>query len=385
MGAKKASRKPVATRRQHSTKPSTGSSVSNKGSAASRVSGHEKPTKGLARPNAPKAKLKEAKEPWHKRSTRGATRFRLGHFSFLKLPPEIRNKIYIITLMPANPIHIGALLPEEYDEESITRSIKRTHWSIKIRNNLDPLGSNAIVKMSYTAASDLNEEVPSVAMLQLNHQIREEAVSIFYGLNTFHFENAKTFIPFLKDRPNAVGFINNLKITISHEDVGGTWRPGHGYKNWIRAFSQLAKRPILNINKLVLDIEGHEDDLTFSAEHGFNLKLGHPTYQYTSRWVHFICTAFKDLDMLGLTYRCDMDSFSYPSYNTNGWVPIDEAIDKVEGQMWDWLAPRMLKQSGDKGHNEATLLHRRVPSGGDSVRPDYDYSKVDYTTWRRFS
>ena len=42
-------------------------------------------------------------------------------------------------------------------------------------------------------------KIPNVAMLGVNHQIRNEALPMFYNINTFHFCDLDSMIPFLSD------------------------------------------------------------------------------------------------------------------------------------------------------------------------------------------
>lgn len=56
------------------------------------------------------------------------------------------------------------------------------------------------MKTTYTLGTPRSTETTTTTMLSLDKQSREEAASIFYGENTFHFTTMSTLTPFMKDR-----------------------------------------------------------------------------------------------------------------------------------------------------------------------------------------
>lgn len=128
-------------------------------------------------------------------------------FSFLKLPPGIRNSIYRLTLAVEYPLKVASLLPSDYEQELRAGSINFRTEYVAID---DPRFGNA--KSHFAAVSGVTTyrfhgdrpvagENLALSMLMLKWQSRKEAVSIYYNENTFNSDSISCFVPFILDRP----------------------------------------------------------------------------------------------------------------------------------------------------------------------------------------
>ena len=71
------------------------------------------------------------------------------------------------------------------------------------------------------------------------------------------------------------------------------------------------------------------------------------------RWVHEMARNITNLDMLGVT----LDFMTM-----GGLTPIEMVKEnsRTEKQLWEFLAPKMLKKVEDEAHDAQSLLKRRI-------------------------
>lgn len=145
----------------------------------------------------------------------------------------------------------------------------------------------------------------------------------------------------------------------------------------------------MNIKELFIEIDGQENDLSFSERDGcsFNMK------SKTTRWLETLATTFSNPDKFGLVYHCYLDSFALLPYYKNGvlrkgagWLPTNAAVEGIEDKLWNHLAPRMLRKDGRTGDGGVVLRHRRIYCNArQDDWPQDENSEVDLALWRRYS
>ena len=161
---------------------------------------------------------------------------------------------------------------------------------------------------------------------------------------------------------------------------------GQHSQAWAGTLRNLAQVPFLSLKELSLDIDGQEDDLVFTPHYGFRFNFMSESVD----WIHALWASVKNLDRLGITYSCYIGSFNNESYQPRGllvplgykvgkWVPMSTAVVRVEQELWDYLAPEMLKQYGTQGHDGATLRSRRIIQCDDEE--DGSPSWFDNNSW----
>ena len=125
-----------------------------------------------------------------------------GFFPLLKLPPEIRNKVYFYTF--GAHFHIQSMSIGYTPSLMIGRSMysvclespEQWSWSHK-----------SPVRVSSTSHSQ-------IAILLSNHRISEEALSVLYSTSMFHFDDPESLAVFLLATPERhLAVITRLKIT----------------------------------------------------------------------------------------------------------------------------------------------------------------------------
>ncbi|KXT03076.1 hypothetical protein AC578_7739 [Pseudocercospora eumusae] len=157
---------------------------------------------------------------------------RKGQFPFLKLAPELRNRIYeMLFKYPAPGILVGRL-----DGPYLLSSV--VEW----------------IGPKFEDARLINMERPSetLAILRTCKQVRDEASPMFCGLNNFFLEGSHfTMDADLRQLPlSRAKFLKNIHIKLDH-----LWREGKHFED---LFDSLSK---LSLDKLTLcmsrDIEIH--------------------------------------------------------------------------------------------------------------------------------
>ena len=326
--------------------------------------------------------LKGTKTPLYDSPIRPVVSFWEPHFPFLSLPPEIRNRIFEYLLVTPSPlIEVRNLSEEEFKRKKRRKAIQRTTYTIKnpevyleMYDSDDSFTKNGPIDefiTTYTMdRSGLDRgsawNAPCMATLRLNRQIHQEASPIFYGSNDFYFDEPSTLAHFLQDRPSAaLQSLRKFKIVLRLDPCGGEF--GRNTQTWANCLHCLGKYSEVKLLELSVDIEGQEDDLQFMRKKGFHFEM-------TSRslsWISALSESIWDLDRLGVTYRCNMMTFCREAYHSNGmwisnatvagrWVPVDAAVEKLNQELWDYLAPIMLKQYGVQKHGHENLQSRRI-------------------------
>ncbi len=239
---------------------------------------------------------------------------------FLKLSPEIRNKIYCLTLVTTSVMLVD-MHPWQWEAEKKNRHPTRT--SYKTLN----------AKASYTLWTGSSFTRPTISMLALNRQTRAEAVPIFYGNNVIRFYRMSPLIPFLMDRSKlslqSIRYFRlDLEINVPRA------------RQWAgaRTFAKLPKTKALNLQKLTVNIS--DPYHLCASKLNLDAKL--------RRWVHEMAKYIKNLDMFGVTVT-----------RAIGKDQVREA-SPIEEELWDLLAPKMLRKVRDEPHDAKSLLKRRI-------------------------
>lgn len=290
---------------------------------------------------------------------------RLGRpqLGFLDLPAEIRNKIYRLSLITGRVLLIRDMFPPVYmaRKKSGLRPLRSTYtapdhvlgssgdeWPIAQCPPRLPLVSlkEKFETTTYKLMGAAGPEGDAIKLLALSRQIRQEAGSIFYGENTFHFTTMSSLVPFFKDRmPDTRHYINSVQLAlhILPED----WYPAFLERGrpqaWKRAFSALCKLPNLNIKQLCIRL-----DDSWSQMYTEGLCLHTPEM----RWLHKL-GEISSLDSLGVEYitRC---------------APAGLLIEGnvIQGELWEFLAPKMLTKRNGEDHDAEALQYRRGSMAG---------------------
>lgn len=284
-----------------------------------------------------------------------ASTYLRDQLSFAQLPPEIRNRIYHLTLVSDGALEIGDLHPDEYQLQ-LNAGFRRRRTVYKIEAGL-PTFWQERKSTTYALVGATGREVPIMAMLSLNRQTRTEALSIFYGLNAFSFRSTSSLTPFLLDRsPAAMKSLENFKIHLSLGDRFGLCNVFQipGWDSWVLELSKLARFQALQLKQVVIHVDGQCRDLNSMSG---VLDLESPT----TKWIPTLYGNINNLNKLGIHYTCSICS-SLQLADIN-------ARNQVEDELWNILAPKMLKRLGDE-HDGAALQHRRIrefdPSDDDS-------------------
>ncbi|KAL8662943.1 MAG: hypothetical protein Q9202_004266 [Teloschistes flavicans] len=132
-------------------------------------------------------------------------------FPFLKLPSEIRNMVYRYALAQgANTSHCGHdsgvipivnMQPSYYEKHKNRKEIRsRTPYqaNVGIRCCCDCPREWEVETTTYDLSR--HSTLPASGLLTANKQIADELMPIFYGENTFVFDDLATVVPFLQDR-----------------------------------------------------------------------------------------------------------------------------------------------------------------------------------------
>lgn len=285
---------------------------------------------------------------------------------FLDLPAEIRNAIYRLCLLTNNQtLAIRDMHPDEYQrmKEQGQRPWRSAYtapdhpacmcsWCDTFSSPLRMSDTRMMFETTtYIMANAKSLKEITFALLAVNHQIRQETASIFYGTNTFVFGTMSSLVPFLRDRaPDTRKHINSLQLELRiHEH---NWYPSfteHGRSEaWKRAFTALNKLPHLNLKKLRIKL--------FDAESNF-YSHGLKAHTPQMRWLHRLA-GISTLDYLGVQY-IERDDI----YDTSSW-PL-KAHD-TEKELWSFLAPKMLAKVDGGDQDAEALQHHRITLLGTS-------------------
>lgn len=270
---------------------------------------------------------------------------------FLKLSAEIRNKIYCLTLVTGcvtiEDLHPDAWQVKKEDGYATRTSYKTKDHAEKLCSyifKLRPCTLNTKeqmnAKISYTLTRDHHAR-PIIGMLALNRQTRAEAVPVFYGRNIIRFYSMSALIPFLKDRSEcSLQSMQHFHLEMEIDPIHDQTRRQEG---WARMFAELVKFPALNLQKLEVRVH--------NSEYYYSWKLKLDTKR--QRWVHEMARNITNLDMLGVNL----------DFRLMGEMAEDEMVkenSRTEKQLWEFLAPKMLKKVEDEPHDAQSLLKRRI-------------------------
>ncbi len=269
---------------------------------------------------------------------------------FLKLSPEIRNKIYCLTLVTTSVTIIDDL-PWMWEAEKKNHHSTRT--SYKTMN----------AKVSYIlwkAGSSWTR--PTISMLALNRQTRAEAVPIFYGNNVISFVSRSALIPFLRDRSKlSLQSIRYLHIDF---DINEHICPISRQVDWARAFTKLpkAKAGAFNPQKLTVNIRDHN--------HRYASQLDPDTPDTElQRWVREMAKYNTKLDMFGVTLNGRFREIVRSDYEVR-------MTNAIEDDLWDILAPKFLRKVRRESHDAQSLLKRRIRC--EEIQWNFDITKTGF-------
>ena len=291
---------------------------------------------------------------------------------------EIRNNIYHLTLVEESAGFLGVedLHPDKWHEVKEAGRGTRTSYKTKDHDGemcyyRDEDGTSTSKRCTFKDEQWKNAKVsytlqkrfchhhltpPTIGMLALNRQIRAEAVPVFYGGNKICFHSMSAILPFLQDRCQlSVQSMKNFHLVI---DCGGGKYQTSRQEGWARTFAELPKFGPLNLQKLTMCI--YDPNCCYA----WKLKLD----TKKQRWVHEMAKNITNLDMLGVTFDFSIMEEMTPNENAR-------EDSRTEEQLWEFLAPKMLKKVGDEPHDARSLLKRRIRD--DLDEEDSDGLEVD--------
>jgi hypothetical protein len=158
-----------------------------------------------------------------------------------KLPPEIRNEIYALALVQAEPF---ALCNYGYDQRNIGEPTSgrsraprmKNEWTRTDKPKVAPVDHKRNFKgRGHQYIKGKWVEVPSnVALLCVNKKIHMEAAPVLYGRTKFRFQHANTMRRFLDSIGDNVQYLRDIGI----HRRGWEWR--YGFVQARHAFETLA-------------------------------------------------------------------------------------------------------------------------------------------------
>ena len=283
-------------------------------------------------------------------------------FPFFKLPAELRNIIYRLVVITGRSLIVEDMHPKEFEksQEDGTYQTRSTYLATDHICELRYIGSRPM-KTTYKIGKPDSINTTTAAMLSLNKESRDEVSFLFYGQNTFHFVTMSSLLPFMKDRTvETRKYIQRLRLTLKVDYR--TWNAvftEHGRSAiWNAAFSALVKLPHLNIKTLCVTV----DDRSKLLVRGLKIRAR------SMLWLHKL-SKFENLDMLGVRHdvkyvnRYEVDFWKHPERQANRrgqsspWE--EETNGLIEQELWQILAPKMLKKKADD-HSPDALLDRRI-------------------------
>ena len=136
--------------------------------------------------------------------------------------------IYRMALVTENPIEVLNTGSDELQRREIENSYPMRTIDLSLEHGYLELLREEVDWQTYIASLDrpVSETTyfldklahglsPNVSLLMFNHRTRQEAISIFYGENSFWFHDIEIVVPFLNDRgPDARKHITNLAFVL---------------------------------------------------------------------------------------------------------------------------------------------------------------------------
>lgn len=190
----------------------------------------------------------------------------------------------------------------------------------------------------------------SNAILAVNHQIRQEAGSLFYGATTFNFGTMSSPVPFLRDRaPDTRIYIKSLQLEL--HIYAFNWYPSvpeHGRsETWKQAFTALKKLSHFKLEKLRIKI--NDRDCHLYSE-------GLKTHTPQMRWLHRLAE-IGTLNSLGVQYMV-RNHRNIPRSNRGPHKAVNGR--NTESELWEFLAPKMVTKVKGESHDAESLKDRRI-------------------------
>ena len=265
-------------------------------------------------------------------------------FPFFKLPAELRNIIYRLVVITGRSLIVGDMHPDEFaisqeDGTYQTRSTylakdhicNRGRWSCGLTDDRFEYIDTQPTRTTYIIGNPDSRDTTTAAMLSLNKQSRDEVAFIVYGENTFHFITMSSLLPFLKDRTvETRKYIQHLRLTltIDHRTWNAVCTEQGRSAVWEATFSALVKLPNLNVKTLCVTVSDRTGAL---SERRLEIRAR------PMLWLRNL-SKFENLDRLGVGHQTD---------------------SQIGQELWQILAPKMLKKKADD-HSPDALLDRRI-------------------------
>ena len=272
--------------------------------------------------------------------------------------------VYAYLIPSKTTITIRTVLSDEHKRISDSKDLKRTSLAKELESTFGAYGKygkskpKEVQKLAWrpcdydtgprrtkvTTYALRKKEAKSldcfISLSASSRLVRREVMPFLYARNTFHFKDWKSLRPFLSDRPlEALQLMKSFKISIYWDGGDQQHRP-HRYHQ-VPAFNAggrgLKKAQIteaLQLERLYIDVETSID--------GLYGPLSKFTGWFWKRYGH----DFENLDRLGLQVRT-----------------IYNGIDGKENELWNYLAPKMLKKIEGKVHEGPELSDRRIFEG----------------------
>ena len=293
-------------------------------------------------------------------------------FPFFKLPAELRNIIYRLVVITGRSLIVADMHPDEFakSQEDGTYQTRTTYLA---KGSLDKslyepqnnIGYEYVDfkpwRTTYKIGKPDSMNTTTAAMLSLNRQSRDEVAFLFYGEDTFHFVTMSSLLPFLKDRTvETRKYIRRLRLTlkIDRRTWVATFPECGRSATWNAAFSALVKLPHLNIETLCVTIDDRDNLLV----------RGLVNRARSTLWLRNL-SKFGNLDKLGVRHdvkyvdRYEVGTWKYLGRQANdrrqSSFSHEETDDLIEQELWQMLAPKMLKKKTDD-HSPDALLDRRI-------------------------
>ena len=323
------------------------------------------PRRGKARGRrAPHLQAKSAEG-----SLKARTRLPTGRcrqFPFMKLPPEIRNMIYVYAVPSKTTIKIRVVLPDEREKILKADDTLRTNLMRVMECKPGPRDGAVVseTEMTTYTASQAEDIADFVSLSASNRRLRGEIMPIFYGTNTFHFVNWKAFQPFLADRSlEALQLMKSVEISIPWQGPIEPWRYNKNKYNefppakvWNCMLTKKQAFTTLHLEKLFIHINTDTTTLRF---HWASL----------GPWIRKrYGPAFTNLDRLGVQVHTAEQGHipSWMHHRAAHYFPqfqngLPENFVEIRGDdLWNALAPRMLKHCEGRVHEGPELQDRRI-------------------------
>ena len=311
-----------------------------------------------------------------------------SHSRFIDLPSEIRNTIYRIALVRSRPLWIvSEFHPEEEGKSPFVPGGRTSYETGTYAGHC--MTGNPRMRTTYTMSHHFHGNSYSHDLLGgflwLNRQVRHEAASLFYGENTFRFDDMNAAIPFLRDQSMAtMKYVRSLHINFSLLEKGTSEDDFFGShesspycatpRDVTKICSDLGQFQHLRLDRLCIILDDVFEDFLVTPFKYFD-ENGRYNNRYLNaqdrirrlfndgQWVWALSRSITDLNELGIAF---VRPYLYKSEgfgNTPAHWMKEYHIRccRMEKIYWDFLAPRMLKKMTDR-HDPDSLQNRSIKS-----------------------